>query len=220
MAKSILVNRAPVLTLWGAVVAERLGFDREAALSLGKCLSGLNAQAKGRSLGIFGPSKAVERGVPKKAGLGEEFWVEVCGRPLPAKTTEDGIFMVINDKPIDDDAVREYLEQKLDEDLQTIRNAFDELAAFFTPEDLRSHACSLYEQFRPQMPPGRTGWGAKGQLDLEPIRSLRQARPGCLRWHARRITYGGESAIQRTDSCNEPHATWFTASTAASTSRP
>lgn len=29
-ANVILVNRAPVLTLWAAVVAERLGFDRDA----------------------------------------------------------------------------------------------------------------------------------------------------------------------------------------------
>jgi hypothetical protein len=49
----ILINRAPVLTLWAAVVAERLGFDREAALSLGKTLAGLNVQPKGRRLGIY-----------------------------------------------------------------------------------------------------------------------------------------------------------------------
>ena len=46
-------NRAPVLTLWAAVVAERLGFNENEALSLGKALAGLNAQAKGRRFGIF-----------------------------------------------------------------------------------------------------------------------------------------------------------------------
>ena len=29
MAAPIRINRAPVLTLWAAVVAERLGFDRD-----------------------------------------------------------------------------------------------------------------------------------------------------------------------------------------------
>ena len=39
---AIQINRAPVLTLWGAVVAERLGHDPDAALTLGKAMAGLN----------------------------------------------------------------------------------------------------------------------------------------------------------------------------------
>ena len=50
---TISINRAPVLTLWAAVVAERLGFQRDEALSLGKALAGLNVQSKGQRLGIF-----------------------------------------------------------------------------------------------------------------------------------------------------------------------
>lgn len=49
------VNRAPVLTLWAAVVAKHLGYDEDAALMLGRAVAGLNAQAKGRRLGIFKP---------------------------------------------------------------------------------------------------------------------------------------------------------------------
>ncbi len=36
----IRINRAPVLTLWAAVVAERLGFDRATALTLGQAVAG------------------------------------------------------------------------------------------------------------------------------------------------------------------------------------
>jgi hypothetical protein len=50
MPDEITVNRAPVLTLWAVVVAEQIGYNRDEALSLGKCAAGLNAQAKGRSL--------------------------------------------------------------------------------------------------------------------------------------------------------------------------
>ena len=87
MAKHVVsINRAPVLTLWAAVVAERLGFRRAEALTLGKAVAGLNAQAKGRRLGIYKPGK--ERGKKRpKGGLGEEFWVEICGRPVPAVET-------------------------------------------------------------------------------------------------------------------------------------
>jgi hypothetical protein len=49
--RKIQINRAPVLTLWAAVAAERLGFHPDEALSLGKALARLNAQSKGRRLG-------------------------------------------------------------------------------------------------------------------------------------------------------------------------
>ena len=42
------INRAPVLTLWVAVVAERQGFSKEAGLTFGKAISGMLAQSKGR----------------------------------------------------------------------------------------------------------------------------------------------------------------------------
>ena len=50
--QKIKINRAPVLTLWAVVVAERLGYDEKTALTLGKAVAGLNAQSKGRRLGI------------------------------------------------------------------------------------------------------------------------------------------------------------------------
>src|ERR1700693_5145389 len=89
-AKTISINRAPVLTLWAAVVAQRLGFDEDESLTLGKAVAGLNAQAKRRRLGIFKPHEEK----PKKARekeRGERFLIEVCGRPVPAKNTDDGI---------------------------------------------------------------------------------------------------------------------------------
>jgi hypothetical protein len=87
--KYISINRAPVLTLWAAVIAQRLGFTEDEALSLGKALAGLNAQAKGRSLGIFKPHEEKPKKAPEKE-RGEEFWIELCGRPVPAKNTDDG----------------------------------------------------------------------------------------------------------------------------------
>jgi hypothetical protein len=175
MAKNVVrVNRAPVLTLWGAVVAERLGYEPDAALTLGKCLAGLNAQAKGRRLGIFGPPKAVERGgQPKKHGLGEEFWVEICDRPLPAKNTPDGVRAVIKDQPIDPEGVERYLESKFGGDYAAVRAAMHDLAWAFESEELSDVAYSLYERFRPEIASGTRGWGQKGDLDLDLIRSLR-----------------------------------------------
>jgi hypothetical protein len=50
-SRSVMVNRAPVLTLWAAVVAEVLGFEHDEALTLGRAVAGLNAYSKGVSLG-------------------------------------------------------------------------------------------------------------------------------------------------------------------------
>ena len=52
---TVRINRAPVLTLWGAVVAERLGMLYETALTVGQVLAGLNAYSKGERLGIYSP---------------------------------------------------------------------------------------------------------------------------------------------------------------------
>ena len=175
MAKDVvMINRAPVLTLWAAVVAERLGFDHGEALSLGKTVAGLNAQAKGRRLGIYHP-KPEEIGKAKKHKRGEEFWIELCGRPVPAKNTNAGVRAVSGDTPIEPDGVQRYLEQKFGDDLQPVQDAMEHLAKALSTDDLADRAYSLYEQFRPSIPPGKKGWGAKGELDLTLIRSLAQA---------------------------------------------
>ena len=172
--KVISINRAPVLTLWAAVVSERLGYEPETALTFGKAVAGLNAQSKGRMLGIFGPSKSAEEGKPpKKVGLGEEFWVDVCGRGVPAKNTEDGIRAVVKDKPIDPDKVQTYLEGKFGDDLDDVRKAMAELADSYEPDELDDAAYGLYEKFRPQIASGKRGWGQKGDLDLDVILGLK-----------------------------------------------
>ena len=176
MAENIvMMNRAPVLTLWASVVAERLGHDHDTALTLGKGMAGLTAQTKGRRLGVFKQALGPDGKPPKKVGLGEEFWVEICGRGVPAKNTEGGVRAVVKDKPIDPDGVRRYLSQKFGDDLDAVREAMEQLAGAFEPDDLAGTAYSLYEKFRPRIPPGRKGWGAKGKLDLDLIRSLGSA---------------------------------------------
>ena len=173
MAETIPINRAPVLTLWAAVVAERLGYESDTALTLGKAVAGLNAQSKGRSLGIFGQPKAPEGGgPPRKVGLGEEFWIDLCDRGVPCKNTPQGVRAVVKDKPIDPESVGKYLATKFGDDLDKVRSAMAQLAGAFEPDELAGKAYSLYERFRPEIPAGRRGWGAKGDLDLDFIRSL------------------------------------------------
>ncbi len=172
-SKTIQVNRAPVLTLWAAVVAERLGFDRDEALTFGRAVAGLNAYAKGVRLGLFTPSapKAVKERT-KKLAHGEMFHVDLLGRAVPATSTRDGLRALAKEKPISPESVMRYLDSKFGDALSDVRAAMERLATSLPPERLAAEAFHFYEQFRPKVPAGTTGWGAKGTLDVDRILAL------------------------------------------------
>jgi hypothetical protein len=171
--KKIKINRAPVMTLWAAVVAERLGYDEETALTLGKAVAGLNAQSKGKKLGIYEEKSEDEKKDDKKKEKEADLkFVELLGRGIPAVETANGLRAAEKGKPIHAESVQTYLEQKFKEDLDDTRKAMEKLAKAFPPKQLEKKAYDLYEKFRPEIPEGKKGWGAKGELDLEYIRSL------------------------------------------------
>ncbi len=164
------VNRAPVLTLWGAVVAERLGHDRDAALTLGKALAGLSAQSKGRRLGIYHEPDEDEK--KKRRGRSRVTFVELGGRRLPAVETNDGLRAVRDGTPENPRTVERYLESKFGDALPEVRAAMTALARSLPRSALAEEAFALYERFRPGVPAGEKGWGHKGELDLARIRKL------------------------------------------------
>lgn len=170
--KTVQVNRAPVMSLWGAVVAERLGHDPDAALALGEAVSVLNARSKGRRLGVFGPSEQKDPGAAEKRRKRDEGRVELMGRPVPVVMTPRGARAVVGGSVIDPATVRRKLEQKFGDALPAVRGAMEKLAGAFEPPELAAAAYPLYERFRPTVPAGTKGWGARGQLDLDLIRSL------------------------------------------------
>src|SRR6516165_8647942 len=117
--KTISINRAPVLTLWAAVVAQRLGFAEDEALTLGRAVAGLNAYSKGRRLGIFKPHEEKAKKAREKEP-GERLLIEVLGRAVPAAITDDGIRAVQKDKPINPDSVRRYLEGRFGDNFKAV----------------------------------------------------------------------------------------------------
>ncbi len=176
MAKIIIINRAPVLTLWGVIVAERLGYNHDEALTLGKALAGLNAQSKGQRLGIYTKSEAEldeKRGKKaKERKAGEAELVEIVGRPIPAVHTEHGLRAVIKGEEIDPESVERYLEKKFGDRLDEARAALEDLAKSYPAQELERQAYGLYERFRPTVAEGVPGWGAAGDFNLERIRKL------------------------------------------------
>jgi len=171
-ALQVIVNRAPVLTLWAAVVAQRLGFDRNEALTLGRVVAGLNAYAKGRSLGIFKPTPEDLRRERKRVPPGEILHVELLHRAVPVVQTPEGLRALSKDKPVSPESVQRYLEGKFGAALGAVEHALDALARSLSAEELAQRAYELYEAFRPQIPPGVGGWGAAGVLDLARLRDL------------------------------------------------
>jgi hypothetical protein len=170
---TVNINRAPVLTLWATVVAERLGYDHETALTLGKAVAGLNAQSKGRRLGIFEePKDAQEEKEQQARQPGEAPNVSLLHRRVPVVKTDQGVRATVKGEPIAPAGVRRYLAQKFGRELADARAAMEALAKAYTPDQLAAQAYSLYEQFRPDIPEGKRGWGAAGPLNLDQIRSL------------------------------------------------
>ncbi|MGA2662532.1 MAG: hypothetical protein ABSH34_34060 [Verrucomicrobiota bacterium] len=86
--------------------------------------------------------------------------------------TDEGVRAATKSEPIEPETVERYLESKFGEALPEVRKALTELASALDPDELAQQGFSLYEQFRPQIPEGVSGWGAKGELDLGRIRKL------------------------------------------------
>jgi hypothetical protein len=172
----VSVNRAPVMTLWAAIVAQRLGHDRAFALTLGKAVAGLNAQSKGRRLGIFedkAPKKTEAKKEPEKP---RHDVVMLMGRALPVQKTKEGMRAVDKDRAESPASVERYLEQKFGAHLDDVERAMHALAQSYPPQSLAKVAYDLYEEFRPAIPAGTRGWGAKGELDLAKIKRAHYKR--------------------------------------------
>ena len=167
---SFKINRAPVLTLWATIVAERLGFDHDEALTLGRAVAGLNAYSKGKRLGIFRPS-CDELHKKRLEASSESFEVELMHRAVPVVVTPDGIRALAKGKPTSPQSVENYLASKFGEHLAATERVMAELAKSFPPSTLADIAFKLYEEFRPEVPSGIEGWGAAGKLDLAKVKS-------------------------------------------------
>lgn len=169
----MVINRAPVLTLWASVVAQRMGYSEDEALTLGKAVAGYTAQFKGRTLGIYTAKQKEEDG-KEKAERREVQSIELMRRQIPIMEEGGGVRAVAKDKAIDPESVRRYLQDKYGENLVEVAAAMEELARSYEPEELNRAAFRLYEQFRPEIPKGKRGWGAKGELNLQKMRELKK----------------------------------------------
>jgi hypothetical protein len=166
---TIRINRAPVLTLWATVVAERLGHERDAALTLARALAGMNANSKGRALGLIEPAASAGAGTSRRRAPAPPRTVELMHRAVPVMDTPDGLRALAKGAPLDPRAVERYLCARFGRSLDAVTAAMRALAGSRPAAALAQEAWPMYERFRPQVPAGARGWGAAGELDLDAI---------------------------------------------------
>ena len=154
------------------MVAEVSRFDHDEALTLGRAVAGLNAYSKGLALGLFQPTSKAIKEQREKLRKEETVTVDLLHRAVPARYTEEGMRAVSGDSPIDPKSVQTYLESKFGDALDEVKEVMLELARSLPPSELAEKAYALYEKFRPEIPPGKRGWGAPGKLDLDRIREM------------------------------------------------
>jgi hypothetical protein len=168
---AIRVNRAPVLTLWASIVAERLGYPSATALTLGRAVAGYSAQAKARRLGLVEerpePEERERHQVPRETVL-------LLGRRIPVVATQDNeIRAEDRGEPASARSTASYVRRAFGGNLDAVRAAMEDLAAAYPPEELNRIGFHLYERFRPEVPGDVSGWGAKAELKVERIRNAR-----------------------------------------------
>ncbi|WP_372616951.1 hypothetical protein [Falsiroseomonas sp.] len=149
MNDAIRVNPAPVLTLWAAVVAERLGHSPDVALGLAGAVAGTS---------------------PLLAGVAGGETIPLLGRMVPVVVAQDGTRHAAGaaGQPVAVEPLRHYLARAFGPHLAVVRAAMEARAAALPPEELNRLGLRLYEAFRPDPPATLRG---KGLLHLERIRA-------------------------------------------------
>jgi hypothetical protein len=140
--------------------------------TLGQAVAGPSAYAKGVSLGIIAPRPELVLEQIDRLAEGEQLHVDLLGRAVPVVRTPDGLRAVIKGKPGNPAQIAKYLAGKFKDRLDDARQAMAELGAAHEPSDLFRRGFRPYEQFRPGVPAGESGWGALGELDLAKVRGL------------------------------------------------
>jgi hypothetical protein len=167
----VTVNRAPVLTLWAAVVGARLGLSWDTALSVARVLCGRFARSKGRALGLV---SALE----PPASSGGVASVSLMGETFRVADTFSGPRALDAGDTVSSAAVAKYLERAFGKALGAVRKAMEELAVAVPLEKLNASAFSLYCRFRPAVAAGVSGWASKGTLSLAAVRGLALEQKG------------------------------------------
>ncbi|KAM6495818.1 hypothetical protein JOM56_008524 [Amanita muscaria] len=165
--KSVIINRAPVMMAWATVVAERLGFKPEEALSIAGVYTEMNAISKGVSLGIYEQGK--EKGLDAEKD-GSQPFVDLMGRSPLFKTQASQWRAMANGVPAPPSQAYSYITRSFRQTTSHIMGSLKMLSVSFSADELNKKAWNLYVQFRPQA----EGWGKRAEMKCSTILDLRK----------------------------------------------
>eukprot|EP00797_Seminavis_robusta_P032202 Sro713_g191580.2 (228) ;mRNA; r:23653-24336 len=168
--QTILINRSPILTLWVAVVAERLfSLKFEEAMTVGSAYAAECARAKGTSLGIYTETTQEKKDGPSEDAGDAKRQFLLMNQTIRANQTPAGWRAIGNkEEEIDPHQIWKSLTKKLGDDLPFVLERMRE-AAEAAGEDLDASAYNYYVHVRPGIPHGTKGWGAHGHLQTSKL---------------------------------------------------
>lgn len=140
------------------MVAERLSFSREEALSIAQSFTERNANSRAVAQGIHGHAPA-----PKTASSTQPY-VDLMGRRIYLLGLQDGSYRALgtDGKPIEPDRAWGYLTRSFAQQLSAAIGSMRLLADSFEPSELNDKGYGLYSEFRPK----GGGWGEKSELKV------------------------------------------------------
>ena len=145
------INRAPVLILWAAVVAEQLGHPADTALTLGRAVAGSAARVKARNIGR--EERKADRDADRPGPRSDHVTapISLLGKTIRLLPTTDGELRAADgEQPADPMAVQRYLAKAFGDHLDEARQAMDELASRYEPAELNRISFRLFEKFHPE----------------------------------------------------------------------
>lgn len=179
----VVINRSPVMVLWGACLAHLEGYTWAEALSLGSAAAAQMARAKGASIGLYSTAPPTS--------TSEDLQVGLLGSKVPAVRTRQGVrglspkYNGAADFDVTDPAVvHRSMARAFSEHYGAVHATMASLAGAL-PASLRVAGLNrvgyeLYKAFRPHVPDGAQGWGQPGRLELRQISALRaRYEPAC-----------------------------------------
>ncbi|KAF7433007.1 hypothetical protein PC9H_004951 [Pleurotus ostreatus] len=167
MGKSVVVNRAPVMSAWATVVAERMGFKREEALSIASVYTEMNAISKGVALGIFAKSRTNDANPSRN---GSQPYVDFIGRRSLYETQNSQWRAILNGSPASPGTAFGYISRSFKHLTPFVLGSLQLLAESYSQKEINEKAWGLYAEFRPTV----DGWGQRSVMKCADILALRK----------------------------------------------
>ena len=125
-----------MLTLWATIVAERLGYPSETALTLGRTVCSASARIKARRLGIMDEAQEAAERRAAAVGLKPNVqMIRLLDREVPVLAGADGTLRADDKgKPASSKSVQTYIMRAFGDRLPEGRAAMEIVAASLPPE--------------------------------------------------------------------------------------